>query len=79
MTVDIAIEQNVSALEGLSHHHFGRAVFGTGLHARSYPLSIQIEAAERRSIVTDQNPIWVQHWNYLEHEIVSEVASNFFV
>ena len=77
--MNIAIEQNVPALKRLSHHHFSRAVFGTGLHARGYPLSIQIEPTERCSIVTDQNPIWIQHRDYLEHEIVSEVASNFFV
>ena len=69
--MNIAIEQNVSTFKGLSHHHFSRAVFGTGLHARSYPLSIQIKTAKRRSIVTDQNPIWVEHWNDFEHKIVS--------
>ena len=77
--MNIAIEQNVSTFKGLSHHHFSGAVLGTGLHAGSYPLSVQIKAAERRSIVTDQNSVWVEHWNDLEHEIVSEVASNFFV
>jgi len=69
--VDVAVEQNVSALQSLPHHHLGRTVLRALLHAGSYPLPVQVEPAQRCSVIADENSVGVEHGNYLEHEIVA--------
>lgn len=73
VAVDVAVEQDVSRLQGLPHHHLGGAVLGTLLHARRNPLPIQVEARKRRSVVAHDDSVWIQHRDDLEHEVVSQV------
>ena len=71
VAVDVTIKQYVTALKGLSHHHFCGAIFWTLLHTRCYPLPIQIQATKRSSVISNNYPIRIKHWNYFENEVVS--------
>ena len=42
VTVDVTVEEDVSRLEGLAHHHLGGAVLRALFHTWSDPLSVQI-------------------------------------
>jgi hypothetical protein len=42
--VVVTEEEDVSALEGLTHHHFNCEILWIKLRARRYPLSIEILA-----------------------------------
>ena len=77
--MDVAVKEDVSALKGLAHHHFGRAVFGADLHRGRNPLTVEVEPTQRGSVVADQHAVGVEHRNYFEHKIVSQVPSNVVV
>lgn len=79
VAVDVAVKQNVSTLQSLAHHHFGRTVFRTLFHARSDPLSIQIQTRQRATVVANNYTVGVQHWYYFEHEVVPEVLCDVVV
>ena len=69
--MNIAVEQDVTGLEGLAHHHFGRAVLRALLHTGSYPLSIQVKTRQRGPVITNNDAVRVQHGNDFEYEVVS--------
>ena len=79
VTMNVAVEQDVPALQGFSHHHFGGAVFWALLHAWSNPLSVQIKAAERAPIISDDDTVWIQHRNNLEDKVVSQILGHFLI
>mmetsp|Transcript_13579 Transcript_13579/g.23113 ORF Transcript_13579/g.23113 Transcript_13579/m.23113 type:complete len:396 (-) Transcript_13579:1175-2362(-) len=79
VAVDVAVEEDVAALQRLPHHHLGRAVLGAHLHAGRDPLSVQVQAAQRGAVVADQYAVGVQHGDDLEHEVVSQVARDLVV
>lgn len=73
VAVNIAVEEDVTRLERLAHHHLGGAVLGALLHAWGNPLTIQIEAAEAAPVVADDDSIRVEHWYDLKNEVVTQV------
>lgn len=42
------------------------------LGTRANPLSVKVLSNKRTSVVSNNNSIWIQHWNYLEHIGVSQ-------
>lgn len=79
MSMYITIEKYVSTFKSLSHHHFCGAILGALFHAWSNPLAVEVQAAERGSVVAYEHTVWVQHRNDLEHEVVSQVLGNLIV
>lgn len=79
MTVNVTVEQNVSALKSLPHHHLGWTVLWTLLHAWCNPLSIEVKSTEWAPIVADNHPVWIKHGNNFEHEVVSQVLCSVVV
>ena len=71
--MDVTVKKDVPRLKSLTHHHLGGAVLRTLFHTGSYPLSIQIIARQRGSVVTNYDSIRVQHGDNLEYEVVSQV------
>ena len=71
MPVEITVEEDVTTLQCPFHHHLDMVVYGVELARRSNPLSVQILAHERASIVTNYDAVRVQHRHYLEYEGVS--------
>lgn len=79
MAMYITIEEDVSTLECLAHHHFSGAVFGTLLHAWRDPLTIEIEATQRRPIISNQDAIRVEHGDDLKYKVVTQVLCHFVI
>lgn len=79
MAMDITIEQNISTFQGFPHHHFRGAIFRALLHAWGNPLSVEVEAAQRRPVVADQYAIGVEHWNDLENKIVPQIFGHLVI
>ena len=79
MSVNIAVEEDISAFKSLPHHLFTRVVFGLVFAGRTDPLSIKILATERTSVISIYNTIRIQHRDYLEDEVIPEVFSSLFI
>jgi hypothetical protein len=75
----ITIKEDVSAFQGLAHHHLRRAILGALLHAWCDPLSVQIEATKRGPVISNQHPIWVQHRDDLKYKIVPQVLGHLII
>jgi hypothetical protein len=79
VAVDIAIEEDVTTLKCLSHHHLGGAILWELLHTWRDPLSVEVHAAQGRSVVSDDDAIRIEHRNDLEHEVVSEILCHLII
>ena len=79
MAMYVTIKKDISALQSLSHHHFGRTIFRALLHARSYPLTVEIQSTERCPIISNEYSIWVEHRDNLKHEVVPQVLCYFII
>ena len=75
--MNITVEEDVSALKSLSHHHLCWAVLWALFHAWSNPLPIEIQSTQWASIVTNDNTIWIKHWNDFKDKVISQVLGNF--
>jgi hypothetical protein len=71
MTMDIAEEQNISALKGLTHHLLARVILRVSLGTWADPLSVKILLGQRASVVSVDNSIRVEHWDNFENEMIS--------
>lgn len=79
VAVDVAVEEDVTTLQRLPHHHLGGAVLWELLHAGRDPLSVEVHAAQGSSVVSDDDAVGVEHRDDLEDEVVSEVLCHLIV
>ena len=73
VTVEVAIEVDVSGLEGLLDHLLHSKHLREQSPSRLDPLPIQVIPRKAAPVVSDNDSIWVEHWNYLEDEAFSEL------
>jgi hypothetical protein len=64
----VAVEENFSRLQSSFHHELRVVVDGVELGRARHPLTVQIDSHERAPIVTNDNTIWVLHWDNFENK-----------
>lgn len=79
MTMKITVEENIPALKGFLHHHFGCIILRAHLGAWSNPLSVKILSQQRASVVANNYTIRVKHRHYLKDEIVPQEFGSFLI
>ena len=72
MAMKIAIKCKLPRFYSLTHHLFNSHYLGIMTHIWSNPLTIQISSWQAASIITDDDTIWVQHWNDFENISISQ-------
>ena len=73
MSVEVAIEEDFSWLQSSFHHQFRVVVYWVELRWTCYPLSVQVDSHQRASVVSNDNTVWVLHWNNFENKSVPQV------
>ena len=68
----VAIHEDISTLQGFAHHLFDRIALAKESWAGRDPLSIEIVAGERTPVISNYNPIRVEHGDNLENEPFSQ-------
>lgn len=79
MPMEIAEEKHVSTFNSFSNHHFYCEVFRIHFRTRCNPLTVEILSRKWASIVSNDDPVRVQHRDYFENKVVSQVLSPFIV
>jgi len=77
--MEVTVEFDFTALESLADHLLDSIALWEDLRAWIRILAIQVMTRQAASIVTNDNPIRVQHWNYLEDVPLAEGVSYFVV
>ena len=75
----VTVEQDISRVLSLTHHHFGSVVLWTQLLTGSDPLTIQVQSRQRTPIIANYNTVWVKHRNNFKHEVVSQILGSFII
>ena len=66
MTVEVTEEENVTGFECAFHHLLRVVVYWVEFARGSYPLSVEILAHKRASVVANDDAIWVEHRHNLK-------------
>lgn len=79
MSMEITIKYKLPLFLHPFNHLFGVKNGRMKLFIGIYPLPVEVNQAEVASIVTYYYSIWVEHWNYLEDEILSKYLGDICV
>lgn len=72
MTVQVAVEKNVTALEGAFHHQLGVVLDGEEFTRRADPLPIKVLTHQRASVVAHDHTVRIQKWHNFKYESVPQ-------
>ena len=75
MSVVVTVEEDISWILCLSHHNLGGEILWALFHWGTLPLTVQIEAWEWASVISNDDTVRIQHWDHFENEVISQVAS----
>lgn len=75
MPVKVTIKEYITAFQRTLHHELRVVVDWVEFWRWADPLSIEVVAHERTSVVTDNNAVRIQHWHNLEDKSAAQELS----